>query len=99
MSEFSINPREVKNKVDELTDLNRQLKSEVAELTQIEEELVGMWEGDARDMFHGAYTSDKGQMDNFTNVIDLFARTLDAIAAKNIQTEAMNVETAQTRNY
>ena len=99
MSEFRVSLNEVQSKAEELKQLNSQFKNAVSELEGIEQQLVGMWEGAARDAFHNAFSNDKIQMDNFYAAIELFAQTLSGIAAKYAQAEAMNVDLAGTRTY
>lgn len=99
MSEFRVSLNEVQSKAEELKNLNSQFKSAVSELESIEQELVSMWEGAARDTFNNAFNQDKTQMSNFYAVVELFCQTLLEIASKYAQAEAVNVETASTRNY
>lgn len=99
MAEFRVSINEVQKKAEELRELNSQLRTAVSDLDGVETELVGMWEGQARDSFHTAFSNDKGQMENFSNVIEMFTQTLEGIAAKYAQIEAANVDIASTRNY
>lgn len=99
MAEFRISVKEVTQKADELRNLNGQLKSAVAELEALEGELTGMWEGAAKEAFHSAFTSDKGQMDTFTNVIETFIQTLEGVVGKYAAAEMINMETAASRTY
>lgn len=99
MSEFRVDITEVVQKAEELRNLNSQLKASVTELESIETDLVGMWEGQARDTFHTAFTNDKGQMDNFVSTIEMFIQTLEAIASRYALAEMVNTETASTRTY
>lgn len=86
-------------RANELKDLNTQFRSTVNELESTEETLRGMWEGDANDAFHRAFTSDKVQMTNFYNAIELYVYKLLDIAAKYQQAEATNAEIANNRTY
>ncbi len=86
-------------RANELKDLNTQFRSTVTELESTEETLRSMWEGDANDAFHRAFTSDKVQMTNFYNAIELYVYKLLEIAAKYQQAEATNTEIATNRVY
>lgn len=86
-------------RANELKDLNTQFRSTVNDLESTEETLRGMWEGDANDAFHRAFTSDKVQMTNFYNAIELYVYKLLDIAAKYQQAEATNREIANNRTY
>ena len=99
MAAFTVTAKELQAKAEELRNLNQQFKSEVSNLESVEGALSGMWEGEARDAFHNAFNSDKIQMDNFYNAIELYAVRLQEAASKYMQAEAPNVEIANTRNY
>lgn len=86
-------------RANELKDLNTQFRSTVTELESTEETLRSMWEGDANNAFHRAFTSDKVQMTNFYNAIELYVYKLLEIAAKYQQAEATNTEIATNRVY
>ncbi|MBQ3101172.1 MAG: WXG100 family type VII secretion target [Clostridia bacterium] len=86
-------------RANELKNLNAQFKSTVGELESTEETLRGMWEGSANDAFHTAFTSDKVQMNNFYNAIEMYVYRLLEIAAKYQQAEATNREIASNRTY
>lgn len=99
MSEFRVSVQELKTKVEALRSLNAQFKSSVGELESTENNLSSMWEGDAKAAFHNAFTSDKVQMDNFYNAIEVYAQKLETIMARYMQAEAANVEIATERKY
>ena len=99
MATFTVTSKELQAKAEELKSLNQQFKNEVSELESTENALSGMWEGEARDAFHKAYSSDRVQMDNFYNAIETYVMRLESAAAKYAQTEAANVEIANTRKY
>ena len=99
MSDFTVSINDLKVKVDTLRQLNAQFKSQVGELEATESNLNGMWEGEAKDTFHNAFTSDKTQMNNFYNAVEVYAQRLESIAARYAQAEANNVEIASERTY
>ena len=99
MATFRVTPNELRAKAEELRALNAQFKSEVGNMEALEGALAGMWEGQAKDAFHNAFISDKTQMNNFYNAIEVYVQRLEATAAKYAQAEAANVEIASTRKY
>ena len=99
MSDFRVSINDLKTKVDSLRQLNAQFKSKIGELSSTESSLNGMWEGQARTIFHQAFESDKVQMDNFFNAVEVYAQRLEAIAARYIQAENTNIEIANERTY
>ncbi len=99
MAQFRVSVSELRAKAEALRSLNAQFKSEVSDLESQEQALCGMWEGDAKNSFDQAFKSDKVQMDNFYNAIEVYVQRLESAAAKYEQAESMNTEIAQTRNY
>ena len=99
MSEFVVSVNDLKVKVDTLRQLNAQFKSKVGEMESTEASLNGMWEGGAKEAFHNAFTSDKTQMNNFYNAVEVYAQRLESIVARYAQAEAANVEIASERTY
>lgn len=99
MSSIRVTAAQLKSSAAELESLNGQFKSAVGELESLEGTLRGSFEGEASEAFHGAFTRDKTQMDNFYNAILAYVNTLNTLAAKYEQTESANVEIAKVRNY
>lgn len=99
MALIRVSAAELKAKAGNLRDLNGQFKTQVGNLESQEQNLVGMWEGEARDAFHNAFNNDKTQMDNFYNLIEQYCAALEEIAAKYEEAEARNLSTASTRTY
>ena len=99
MADFTVSISDLKVKVDALRQLNAQFKSQVGELEATEANLNGMWEGEAKNTFHNAFSSDKTQMNNFYNAVEVYAQRLEAIATRYAQAEATNIEIAAERTY
>ena len=99
MALMRVTAAQLKAKAEELTNLNNSLKTNVSELEGCEQNLASMWEGQAKDAFHHAFTNDKIQMTNFSTLIEKYVYTLLTIAAKYEQAESINTETAATRKY
>lgn len=99
MSDFTVSINDLKVKVETLRQLNARFKSQVNELESTEANLNGMWEGEAKNAFHTAFTSDRTQMNNFYNAVEVYAQRLEAIAARYAQAEMTNVDIATERTY
>lgn len=99
MALIQVSAAELKAKASELRNLNSQFKTQVGNLESQEQNLIGMWEGEARDAFHNAFNNDKTQMDSFYNLIEQYCAALETIAGKYEQAEAQNTNTAATRTY
>lgn len=99
MAGFTVTFQQLKTQAENLNQLNESFHSNVNELESMEVQLTGMWEGAAKDAFHNAFNNDKIQMDNFHNAITAYVQRLLEIAAKYLEAENINVETAMTRKY
>lgn len=99
MAEIKVTSGELRNKAAELRQLNQNFKKSVEEMTSTEQQLVGMWDGEAKETFHNAFNADRSQMDVFYQTIEKYCVALENNAAKYEQNEAKNVQTASTRSY
>ena len=99
MASFITTPAQLRAKAEELSSLNNSFKMNVSELEAEEQNLMGMWEGQAKEAFHQAFSSDKIQMTNFSTLIEKYVASLLTIAAKYEEAERINTETATARNY
>ena len=97
--EIKVTTATLKQKADELKQLNSKLKAEIGELQSQESTLNGMWEGESHDAFHKAFSDDIVQMNNFYNAIDQYSKALNQISIEYERAEKANVVTAQTRKY
>lgn len=99
MSSFKVTTGTLTSQAEELSTLNGQFKSAVEQLSSTELSLRGMWEGEANDAFHTAFTTDKGKMDEFYNLIIQYIEKLNSIATRYNQAEAANTQIASNRTY
>ena len=99
MAFFQVTAAELRNKAEQLKGLNSRFRSGVDSLQTAEQGLKSMWEGEANETFHNAFTRDKGQMDQFHQVIERYIEALLIIAAKYEEAENRNIATAATRTY
>lgn len=99
MASFITTPAQLRAKAEELSSLNNSFKMNVSELEAEEQNLMGMWEGQAKEAFHQAFSSDKIQMTNFSTLIEKYVASLITIAAKYEEAERINTETATARKY
>ena len=99
MSSFRVTTNSLSTQAEELAALNGQFKSAVEQLSTAELALRGMWEGDANDAFHAAFTTDKSKMEDFYNLIVQYIAKLNSIALRYNQTEQTNTQIASNRTY
>ena len=99
MAEIKVTSNELRTKAEELRQLNNQFKKEVEDMTGTENKLMGMWDGETKDAFHTAYTSDVAQMDEFYNTIEKYCQALENNAEEYDSAEQRNLGTASSRTY
>lgn len=99
MSKIVVEIGGLRSGADELEQRNEQFRNAINELENLEGRLNGMWDGEANDTFHQAFTNDKIQMTNFYNAIAQYVATLRSIADRYQQAEINNTDTARTRSY
>lgn len=99
MAEIKVTTGELTSKASELRQMNNQFKKAVEDMTATEQQLVGMWDGEAKEAFHKAYNSDKTQMDTFYQTIEQYCQALEQDASKYDAAEKKNVATATSRTY
>lgn len=97
MAEIRVTPQELKSRADDLERYNRSLRDEIAKMEGYEQQLAGMWEGEAQKAFHNAFTTDKGKMERFALNIDKYIQALreDAMRYETAENAATNI--ANTR--
>lgn len=99
MSSITVTASQLKSSADQLESLNQQFKAAVESLEGQEQSVCGMWEGEAKQTFHNAFTRDKGNMQMFYNNIQKFIATLRNAAIKYEQAEAQSTQIASQRSY
>lgn len=99
MGVIRVSASELRAKAEELQGFNANYKTNTSDLEASEQNLMTMWDGDAKEAFHQAFMRDKVQMDNFSMLIEKYVATLQTIAAKYEQAENTNINTANTRTY
>ena len=99
MAFFQVTSSDLRNKASRLQDLNGQFKAKASELQEKENALCSMWEGEAKNVFHQAFMSDRQQMDAFYGLIAQYVQALLEIAARYEAAEARNREIAAARKY
>ncbi len=98
MSMFRVSSSELRQKADQLEQLNAQFKTAVENLVTQEASLASMWEGEAQKAFRAAFNNDRQQFENFYNGIAKYIQALRDAAQKYDEAEAKNLSTAQTRH-
>ena len=99
MGYIQVTAAQLRNKAEELKNLNSNFSAQTESLKTTEEALKTMWEGEANNSFHNAFIRDKGQMDSFQRAIDSYINALVIIAGKYEEAEARNAALASARSY
>ncbi len=99
MSAFKVTTSQLTTQATELSELNGRFKTAVEQLVSSEGNLKSMWEGEANEAFHMAFTNDKVKMDDFYNLVLTYVERLNTIATRYNQTEQANTQIASNRSY
>lgn len=98
MAEIKVTSAEIRNKANELRQMNQQFKTKVEAMVTSENTLCGQWEGDAKTAFHTAFTNDKAKWDLFAQEIENYSIALENIAQEYDAKEAANTNIASQRS-
>ncbi len=99
MSELQVTISTLTSQADELAALNGQFKASIEQLISFENDLNSMWDGEANDAFHTAFTNDQGKMNEFYNLVLQYIEKLRMIAQRYADAEASNAQIASQRTY
>ncbi len=99
MGIIEVTSQELRNKANELQNLNSQFGGKKTDLESKENSLVTMWEGSAKDAFHREFIKDSEKMSTFSHLIEDYVASLNDIATRYAMTEAKNAEIASARSY
>ena len=91
MAESRVTSAKLRSGAADLQKLNGQLRSKISELENAESSLNGMWDGDANDKFHLAFSRDKTQMYRFFDAVEQYIRALQQIAENYEAAERKNI--------
>lgn len=99
MAMIRVTAARLRDAAENLRNLNTQFRSSTQELSGKEQSLQSMWDGQAKEAFHGAFMRDSEQMEAFYQLIEKYIQTLLEIATRYEQAEARDAEIAGTRSY
>lgn len=97
MSEFMVISTQLRQKAEELRQLNSSFNAAVESLVSSENALTQMWEGEAHDAFHTEFEKDHEQFNVFHEGIEQYIQALLDAAQKYEEAESKNLSIAQTR--
>lgn len=99
MALIRVTAAQIRNTATQLREYNGNFNTQVGKLQESEASLNSMWDGQANDAFHAAFTSDKEYMTQFYNLINKYCEALDQIATEYENAENKNTETATKRSF
>lgn len=99
MAMIQVTSARLRSAAGELQNLNGQFQGKARDLQGKEQALCQMWDGQAKDAFHSAFSRDSQQMDAFFRLINQYIQALLEIAKRYEQAEARNAQTASSRTY
>ncbi len=99
MAQIRVTASQVRTTATSLREYNQNFSAQVQNLQDSEESLNSMWEGQAKDAFHAAFSSDKQYMTQFHGLVEKYCEALDSIAEQYESAERINAEMARTRSF
>lgn len=96
MAEIQVTASQLSDSQAQLKSFNNQLKTTIEDTDNIVRQLKNDWEGDASDAFQASYTSISQKLMRATDGINTFITALENIISQYKQTEAMNVNIANS---
>lgn len=99
MALIRVTASQVRSTANQLREYNSNFNTQVNRLQESEASLNSMWDGQANDAFHAAFSSDKEYMTQFYNLINKYCEALDQIATEYENAENKNTETATKRSF
>ena len=86
----------LRNKADELQQMNQQLTKALEELSNQEQTLASQWEGDAQQAFRTSFQQDMQKFQEFIKGITAYATAQNTIAKEYDNAEDKNVQVAKS---
>ena len=86
----------LRNKADELQQMNQQLTKALEELSNQEQTLASQWEGDAQQAFRTSFQQDMQNFQEFIKGISAYATVLNTIGKEYDNAEDKNVQVAKS---
>lgn len=99
MAQIRVTASQVRSTATSLREYNQNFSTQVQNLQDSEASLNSMWEGQAKEAFHAAFTSDKEYMTQFHALVERYCAALDNIATEYENAEKLNTETAKARSF
>lgn len=96
MAQIQVTASQLSDSQSQLKNFNSQLKSAIEEADNMVRQLKNDWEGDASDAFQVSYQSISQRLMRATDGIQTFIAALENIISQYKQTEAANVNIANS---
>ena len=97
MADIRVTTQKLRETSTELQAKKDDIARRLDELSELEQRLGTMWEGPAKDSFHGAFTQTHSNCKGFLEAVKGCVVKLDETAAKYEANEARAVEAASKR--
>lgn len=98
MAEIKVTTQKLRETSNDLQAKKADITRKLDELSELEQKLGTMWEGPAKESFHGAFTQTYNNCKNFMdNAVNSFIVKLDEAASKYDSNELRAAEAASRR--
>ena len=97
MAEIKVTTQKLRDTSNDLQAKKDDIARRLDELNELEQRLGAMWEGRAKESFHGAFSQTYNNCKGFLESVKAFIVKLDETAAKYESNEARAAEAASKR--
>ncbi|MCQ2509342.1 MAG: WXG100 family type VII secretion target [Lachnospiraceae bacterium] len=98
MGKVQLTYSEMSSAITNLNALNEQFVQRVNDLVTAQQEVATMWKGDSNTAFNSKFEADKGQWDQFANVINQYIEALNRAQQGYQQAESESVSMIRNTN-
>lgn len=98
MGKVQLTYSEMSTAITNLNALNEQFVQRVNDLVSAQQEVAAMWKGDSNTAFNNQFQADKGQWDQFANVINQYIEALNRTLQRYQQAESESVSRVRNTN-
>lgn len=97
MAEIKVTTQKLRETSNDLQAKKADITRKLDELSELEQRLGTMWEGPAKESFHGAFTQTYNNCKGFMDAVNSFIVKLDEAASKYDSNELRAAEAASRR--
>lgn len=96
---YKVTPQQLVSTADALEELRARYREQISSLSDKQQELRGMWEGEANEAFNTSFGQGMESHRSFDNVLQQYTQTLRSAASMYAKAEQQAADVARTRTF